>query len=169
MKIFNKTSAAVLAVAFVLGLTGPIAVLAATTPSLGAAATYGVLSDTYTNPLGPTTINGDVGFTTGPAVLPLGGHPSVTYPNYGSGLPAYSNAGAAQATALTALNGGANAVCDLSFAPGAIDLSAAGIQHPSTIYTPGVYCIDGAMSIDTAPGITLSGAGTYIFRVHWRT
>lgn len=29
---------------------------------------------------------------------------------------------------------------------------------------PGVYCVVGAMSINSAPGITLSGTGTYIFR-----
>ncbi len=166
MKKINKYSiVTILVVSFVLSLAGPIAALALTTaatPDLGDAATYGVLSDTYYNPLGPTTINGNVGFTTAPAVLPLGGHPSVTYPYYGSGIPEYTNAGAAQAAALAALNGGVNAACDFTFLAGAIDLSG-NIQH-GTIYTPGVYCIDGAMSIDTAPGITLNGVGTYIFR-----
>lgn len=65
---------------------------------------------------------------------------------------------------MAALSAGANAACDVTFAAGAIDL---GIdhspEHVGTTYTPGVYCINGAMSIDTSP-ITFSGAGTYIFR-----
>ena len=143
-------------------LVGPITASAASTPSLGAAATYGVLSDTYTNPTGPTTITGDVGFTTAPAISPLG-----THANYGFGTP-YSTAGADQATALAALNSGANATCDFTFAAGAIDLATDTTHVPSFgsiigEYTPGVYCIDGAVSIGTA-GITLNGIGTYIFR-----
>jgi len=168
MKIFNKVSIVISTIAFVFSFTLPVAVFAATTattPTLGAAATYGVLSDTYTNPSGPTTINGDVGFTTGPAVMPLGGHPSITYPNYGSGAP-YSSAGADQATALAALNGGTNAACDFTFAPGSIDLATDTTHGPLGIYVPGVYCTAGAasvLSVGTA-GITLNGAGTYIFR-----
>jgi hypothetical protein len=46
--------------------------MAATTPSLGLAATYGVLAGTYTNPAVTTTINGDVGYTIAPANVPLG-------------------------------------------------------------------------------------------------
>ena len=131
---------------------------AATTPSLGAAATYGVLADTYSNDTGPTTIIGDVGFTTGPAVAPLGGHPSGAYPNYGAGLN-YNSAGTDQAAALTALGAGVNAACTTTFPVGDIVLDA--MPH-GPVYTPGVYCITGAVSIGA--GITLNGAGTYIFR-----
>ena len=78
MKIFNNKALlvvlVVLAVVFTFGLSGPIAVLAATTPSLGLAATYGILSSTYTNTVAGTTITGDIGFTTGPAVAPAGVH-----------------------------------------------------------------------------------------------
>jgi hypothetical protein len=151
MKKINTIPA--FAIAFVLGLAGPAVALAATTPSLGDAATYAVLSDTYTNPLGPTTLTGDVGFTTGPVVAPLGIHA-----NYGSGAP-YATAGTAQATALTNLNG---QVCDFTFAAPAVVLDTT-LEHSPT-YGPGVYCSTGAMSIGTAGGITLSGAGTYIFR-----
>lgn len=52
------------------GVWLPMLTWGATTPSLGDAATYGVLSSTYTNTT-ITTINGDVGFTTPPAVAPL--------------------------------------------------------------------------------------------------
>jgi len=135
-----------------LFLVVPIA-HAATTPSLGAAATYGVLSDTYTNPIGPTTINGDVGFNTGPAVAPLGVHT-----NYGAAAP-YAAAGTAQAAALVNLN---NQPCTFTFVAPAVVLDTT-LEHGTT-YAPGVYCSTGAMSIGTAGGITLSGAGTYIFR-----
>src|SRR3989344_8268032 len=94
MKIVKKVSTAVLTVAIMLGLSGPIPTSAATTPSLGAAVTYGILASTYTNTVAGTTINGDIGFTTGPAVVPTGVHI-----NYGSGAP-YSTAGIDQDSAL---------------------------------------------------------------------
>ena len=131
----------------------PTAALAATTPSLGMAATYGVLSGTYTNTAAGTTINGDVGFTTGPAVAPAGVHT-----NYGSGAP-YSTAGTDQASALSALN---SQSCTFTFAPGAINLSTDTTHGTAGLYTPGVYCSTGAM--DIGGPLTLSGSGTYIFR-----
>lgn len=124
-----------------------IVVHAATTPSLSDSATYGVLSSTYTDTSGATTVNGDVGFTTPPATAPAGVHP-----NYGSGAP-YSSAGTDQATVLGLLNA---QPCDFSFV-GATDLSL--LTQP---LTAGVYCVTGAQSVGTA-GITL-GSGTYIFR-----
>lgn len=126
---------------------------AATSPNLGAAATYGVLSDTYSNPIGPTTINGDVGCTTGPLVAPLGVHA-----RYGSGAP-YATAGVDQVAALGVLN---SQGCTFTFVAPNVVLDTT-LEHPTT-YVPGVYCSTGTMSIGTAGGITLSGAGTYIFR-----
>jgi len=145
---FKKLDKAVLArsVFFALILAGPVTTFAATTPSLGMAATYGVLSSTYTN-TSVTTVNGDVGFTTPPAIAPLGAHT-----NYGSGVP-YASAGIDQAAALTALN---SQPCDFIFGA-TTDLSL--LPQP---LAPGVYCVTGAQSIGTG-GITL-GSGTYIFR-----
>lgn len=162
MKPFNKNLLKIaLIFSFLFSLSGEITIFAATTPDLGAAASYGILSDTYTNPSGTTTVNGNIGFTTGPAVLPLGGHPSVTYPNYGSAAP-FSAAGTAQAAALVNLN---SQVCTYTFPVGDVDLST-DISRPGPavvwVYPPGVYCIDGAMSVGTT--ITLDGIGTYIFR-----
>ncbi|MDO8572970.1 MAG: ice-binding family protein [bacterium] len=149
----NKNSIiAALAVSFILGLTGPISAFAATTPSLGEAVTYGVLGSTYSNTT-VTTINGDVGFTTGPAVAPLGVHT-----NYGSGAP-YATAGTDQGDALTNLNG---QTCTFTFTPGAINLSTDTTHGPIGIYTPGVYCSTGAM--DVGGPLALNGSGTYIFR-----
>lgn len=154
MKSFNRMVLMVLVAVVALGLAGLIK--AATTPSMGLSATYGVLSSTYTNTVAGTTINGDVGFTTGPAVAPAGVHT-----NYGSSAP-YSTAGTDQGNALANLNG---QVCTFTFASGAIDLATDTTHGPIGVYTPGVYCTSGAASIGTA-GITLSGAGTYIFRIN---
>ncbi len=155
MEIFKKFLAGIAALSLVLGFGGLMAALAATTPSLGIAASYSILSSTYTNTTAGTTISGDIGFTTGPAVVPGGVHT-----NYGSGAP-YSTAGTDQGSALTSLNGQA---CTFTFASGAIDLATDTTHGTIRIYTPGVYCISGAASIGTA-GITLDGAGTYVFRI----
>src|SRR5688500_9097716 len=86
---------------------------AATTPALGAALSYGILSSTYTN-TSVSTVNGDVGFTTGPAVAPGGVHN-----NYGSGAP-YATAGTEQGAALANLNA---QPCDFNLGA-AVDLSS---------------------------------------------
>lgn len=125
----------------------------AASPSLGAAATYGVLGSTYTNTTAGTTINGDVGFSTGPAIAPAGVHV-----NYGAGSP-YSAAGIDQGSALSSL---ASQACTFNFPPGAINLSTETTHGPVGIYTPGVYCSAGAM--DIGGSLTLNGNGTYIFR-----
>lgn len=155
-KYLRSLISAVFVVLLVSAFFEPISVHAATTPSLGSAASFGILAGTYTNSTGDT-VYGDVGYTTPPATAPtvIGGT------IYASPNLYYSTAGTDQGTALGLLNAQA---CDVTFAVGAIDL---GIdhspQHVGTTYTPGVYCINGAMSIDTSP-ITLNGAGTYIFR-----
>lgn len=153
MEKFKKVSAAVLVFALMLGLSGSSVALAATTPSLGSAATYGILASTYTNTSAGTTVTGDVGFTTGPAVAPLGVHT-----NYGSGAP-YAAAGTAQGSALSAL---ASQSCTFTFAAGAINLSTDTTHGAIGVYTPGVYCSSGAMNVGGP--LTLSGSGTYIFR-----
>lgn len=113
--------------------------------------TFGVLAGTYTN-TNPTTINGDVGYTTLPASMP-----TINGTNYGSGAPtpqARIDAGAALTTlAANSCTENLGAIVNLSTVAG----------HTTGVYTPGVYCSTGAMSIGTG-GITLSGAGTYIFR-----
>lgn len=82
-----------------------------------------------------TTINGDIGFTTGPAVVPAGVHLS-----YGSVAP-YAVAGTDQANVLSAL---ALQPCTYTFAAGAVDL-ATDVGHGAIgVYTPGVYCTTAA-------------------------
>ncbi|MFA7277430.1 MAG: ice-binding family protein [Candidatus Gracilibacteria bacterium] len=151
-KLYRFLSSMAIAASLVFNLSGPITALAATTPSLGLAVTYGVLSSTYTNTTA-TTINGDVGFTTPPAVVPAGVHP-----NYGPGAP-YANAGADQGIALSSLT---SQLCTFTFAAGAINLSTDVTHGIAGVYAPGVYCSSGAMNIGGP--LTLSGSGTYIFR-----
>jgi hypothetical protein len=157
MKKFNKSSIiTALIISCALGFMGPIAALAQTTPSLGLASTFAILGSTYTNTAAGSTINGDIGYTTGPAVVPTVN--GTTYVADGT----YNQAGIDSGTALTNLN---NQACTFTFAPGAIDLATDATHGPIGVYTPGVYCTSGAASIGTG-GITLSGNGTYIFRVN---
>lgn len=127
-----------------------IIVYAATTPSLGTAATFGVLSSTFTRNVGLTAITGDLGYTT----LSGSGTHTVTGSTHVAD-DTYSSAGTDQGSALTDL---AAQTCNFSFGS-PTDLSL--LSQP---LTPGVYCITAATSIGTG-GITLSGSGTYIFRV----
>jgi LPXTG-motif cell wall-anchored protein len=131
-------------------------VYAATSPSLGIANTFAVLSSTYTNTVAGTTINGDVGYTTPPAVTPtINGTTHVADSTY-------NQAGIDQNTTLTALN---SQPCTFSFAPGAIDLASDSTHGTIGVYAPGVYCIVGAADIGGGGTITLTGGGTYIFRM----
>jgi hypothetical protein len=147
-KMIRPSMVTACAVFLALGLAGPIAALAATAPSLGTATTFGILANTYTNIAG-TVINGDLGYTTGPAVTPTVN--GTTHVADGT----YNQAGADQGTALNTLNA---EPCNFNFGS-ATDLSL--LPQP---LAPGVYCITGAASVGTG-GITLSGGGVYIFRI----
>jgi hypothetical protein len=152
-KIHVYLLATVMVVIVVLGITWRTVVHAASTPSLGISATYGVLANTYTNSgAATTTINGDVGFTVAPTITPGG-----THTNYGSGSP-YATAGADQGTALTALNSQA---CTFTWGA-AVDLFLDATHGTPGVYTPGVYCSVGAMNVTGS--LTFNGSGTYIFR-----
>ena len=129
---------------------------AATSPTLGAASTFVILSDTYSNTVSGTTLNGDLGYTTPPAV-----NPTVNGATHQADS-VYNQAGIDQNNALIALN---NQECSFEFAPGPIDLAGDTTHGPVGTYTPGVYCISGAASIGGGGTITLNGAGAYIFRM----
>lgn len=158
MKRFGNTSlVTALVVCGAFGFISANVALAATTPSLGTASTYGILSSTFTRNIGVTTITGDLGYTT----LSGGGTHTVTGSTF---VVPPAQAGTDQASALSAL---ASQSCTFTFASGAIDLATDTTHGPVGIYTPGVYCTTGAgaASIGTA-GITLSGSGTFIFRIN---
>lgn len=136
----------------------PVSAHAATSPDLSLAKSFAILSGTYSNSASGTTLNGDLGYTTGPATAPTVN--GVTH----SVDATYTQAGIDQGTALSAL---ASQPCTYTFANGAIDLASDTTHDPAHVgvYTPGVYCITGAASIGGGGTITLNGAGTYIFRM----
>ena len=128
--------------------------LAANAPDLGTAATFGVLSSTYTNTAAGTTINGDLGYTTGPAVVPtVSGTTHVADATY-------TQAGVDQGTALAILIGQA---CT-NLGSGALNLDAVDIGSGPGVFTPGCYFNGGAMNITVGQTVTLNGTGVYIFR-----
>jgi type VI secretion system secreted protein VgrG len=124
------------------------------TGGLGLSGTYGVLSSTFTRNGGISAITGDVGYTS----LSGGGSHTASGTTY---VPAPPQAGLDQAIALVALD---NEACTYAFADGAIDLESDTTHGSTGVYTPGVYCVNGAMSIGGGGIITLNGKGTYIFR-----
>ena len=131
-------------------------VSAATSVNLGQADPFSILSGTYVNTAPGTVLNGDLGYATGPAVTPtVNGHTRIADATY-------NQAGIDQGAALTALN---SQPCSFSFAPGPINLATDTTHGAAGLYAPGVYCIDGAASIGSGGTITLTGAGTYIFRM----
>ena len=144
-----------MSLAFAL-FVGPALAQAATSPVLGAADSFTILSGTYSNTTPGTTINGDLGYTTPPVTSPtVNGTTHVADATY-------NQAGIDQGTALSALN---SQPCTFTFAPGAVDLASDTTHGAAGSYGPGVYCISGAASIGGGATITLTGAGTYIFRM----
>lgn len=130
------------------------AALAATAPDLGTTITFGVLSSTYTNTVAGTTINGDLGYSTGPAVTPtVNGTTHVADPTY-------TQAGIDQNAALANLLG---QPCT-NLGPGALNLDDVDIGGGPGVFIPGCYSNGGAMNITVNQSVTLNGAGVYIFR-----
>src|SRR4030065_632587 len=137
-----------------LGLTAFVLVsaqaLAATAPDLLTSGTYGVLSSTYTNTAAGTTINGDLGYTTGPAV-----NPTVSGTTDGGNAP-YNQAGVDQGSALATLN--AQTDC-ISLGAGAVALNAVDLGAGPGVFPPGCYTSGGAMNITVSTTVSLVGAG----------
>ena len=130
--------------------------IAATSPNLATSVSFSILSSTYTNTTGGTILNGDLGYTTGPATVPTINGTTHAMDS------AYNQAGINQGSALTALN---SQPCSFTFAAGAVDLASDSTHGTIGIYTPGIYCITGAASIGGGGTITLNGSGSYIFRM----
>lgn len=127
---------------------------AAIAPDLGTSATYGILSSTYSNTAAGTTINGDLGYTTGPATTP-----TVTGTTHVADA-AYATAGLNQGTALSHLN---SQSCT-SLGAGAVALNAVNLGAGPGVFPPGCYSSGGAMNITLSTTVTLNGTGVYIFR-----
>ncbi|MEI6296430.1 MAG: ice-binding family protein [bacterium] len=152
MKImFNKNSIVIaLAVSLIIGFGGPTFVSAATAPTLGSSASYGIVSTTYTNTAGGTTINGDICYTTGPAVTPTIVGATV--------VPCAAARGTDQSNALSVLNG---QVCtSVSGALNAVVIPG----HAAGTFPPGCYVMAGAIDLTLNTDVTLDGPGVYVFR-----
>ncbi len=156
MKRFNINAIAVtLAAAFVFIASGFIGsnqvFAAAVAPTLGAASTFAVMAASAVTCTGATTINGDVGVSTGTSI---GGFPvpctvtapSATHSNDASAI-------AAQASILIAY--GQLAAQPLDPGP-ALNLAV------NNTVTPGVYDVGASSFAGTT--LTLNGPGVYIFR-----
>lgn len=153
MKLFIKMGVTSL-VLTVLAIAPMVS--AATSPSLGAANTFTVLSGSYVNTTPGTTISSDLGYTTGPAVAPtVGGTTHVADSTY-------NQAGIDQGNASSFLN---SQPCTYNFPSGPVDLATDVTHGPVGVYNPGVYCLTGAADVVSSGTITLDGAGTYIFRM----
>jgi hypothetical protein len=145
-----------------VSLTGPsfdvsARPLSATSPTLGAAASYSVLAGSIVTNTGATTMPGDLGVSPSIGVPPhVTGFPPGSVGPPGSIHDADGNAAAAQAqdtAAFTFLNGQG---CDMgmNFGAGLVDLVGKNL-------VAGVYCADAF----TLTGVlTLSGSGVWIFR-----
>ena len=125
-------------------------VSAATAPNLGTEAPFGVVSTTYVNTSAGTVINGNLCFTTGPAVLPV-----VT----GTTGPCPLTAGTDQLAAIADVNG---QLCT-PLPVGPLEGISIGGGPPGT-FPPGCYARAGALDISVNGVVTLNGAGVYIFR-----
>ncbi len=155
MRKLNVLSILIIIVMISLYLAGPSSYVSAsrveaTSPTLGAAASYNVLAGTTVTNTGPTTMPGDLGVSPGTAVE--GFPPGIVGP---PGIIHAGDAGAADAqlaniAAFTALD----QTCDATY-PGVQDLT---LVSP---LDPGTYC---ATAFILTGNLTLSGSGVWIFK-----
>ena len=130
--------------------------LAATAPNLNTAAPFGIVAgSTFTNTAAGTIVNGNICYTTAPAVPATSLNPPVvpcTPQILLTDLPGALADLNAQALAATCTPIGA-----------AVDLSLIAIGGGTPgVFPPGCYSSTGAMSVGSV--ITLSGNGVYIFK-----
>ncbi len=127
---------------------------AATSPTLGAAASYSVLGGSIVTNTGPTTVSGDLGVSPSIGVPPhVTGFPPGIVSLPGAIHDADAHAGLAQA-ANTAAFAVLNQGCDVTY-PGVQDLT---LVSP---LGPGTYC---ANAFILTGNLTLSGSGVWIFK-----
>ena len=138
---------------------------AVTSPTLGSAESYSVLSGAIVTNTGPSVISGDVGAS-----------PSIGVPLHVTGFPpgiinapgaihdSDANAGLAQAdatAAFLALSAAPNTLCTVTFSA---DQSLSGMT-----LSPGIYCFPTSAQLTTGVTLTLDGGGdaaaTWIFRM----
>ncbi|NEZ05037.1 DUF3494 domain-containing protein, partial [Wenzhouxiangella sp. XN201] len=128
-----------------------IPALSQTAPDLGSTSPFGIVSETFTNTAG-TTVDGDVCYTTPPAV-----NPTVTGTIF---VPCPPETGTDQNAARAYLD--VQACTDIGAAVALDQISIGG--GPAGEFPPGCYSSSGAMTITADTTVTLSGDGVFIFR-----
>ncbi|WP_181918329.1 MULTISPECIES: ice-binding family protein [unclassified Wenzhouxiangella] len=123
-----------------------------TAPDLGSTSSFAIVSETYSNTTAGTAIDGDVCFTTGPAVDPTVNGTVQT--------PCPAQTGTDQNAARSDLD--SQSCTSIGAAVALDEVSIDG--GPPGEFPPGCYSSTGAMSITTGTTVTLSGDGVYIFR-----
>ncbi|MDT8450327.1 MAG: ice-binding family protein, partial [Wenzhouxiangellaceae bacterium] len=123
-----------------------------TAPDLGSTSSFAIVSETFSNTTAGTVVDGDVCFTTGPAVDPT--------INGSEQTPCPAQTGIDQNAARAELDAQS---CTSIGAAVALDQISIGGGTPG-VFPPGCYSSTGAMSITTGATVTLSGDGVYIFR-----
>ncbi|MFZ2049237.1 MAG: ice-binding family protein [Minisyncoccia bacterium] len=161
----KKLSYTILAVFTLFAFIGPNRVLAATTPSLGTANTFGLISNLFQHNA-TTTINGAAGNVLG--VLGYSSIAGLGIINTTNGTTEVNNAawtaaGIAQNAALANLNNQVLTSCTNIGEAGNLDAIVIGAGAPGH-FPPGCYYRAGAMNIVNGGTVTLDGAGTYIFK-----
>lgn len=126
--------------------------LSQTAPDLGSTSSFAIVSGTFSNTTAGTVVDGDVCFTTGPAVDPT--------VNGAVQTPCPAQTGIDQNAARAELDAQS---CTSIGAAVALDQISIDGGTPGT-FPPGCYSSTGAMTISTGATITLSGDGVYIFR-----
>jgi hypothetical protein len=123
-----------------------------TAPDLASAASYAVVSGTFTNTTAGSTVEGDVCFTTPPAVGPtITGAVQTPCP---AQVGSDQNAARADLMAQACTPIGAAVALDTYSLPGGLP----------GVFPPGCYSTTGAMTITTGATVTLTGCGVHIFR-----
>ncbi len=125
---------------------------AATAPALASTEPYAIVSATFSNTAAGTTIQGDLCYTTAPAVAPFVSGATV--------VPCPAVTGTDQNAARADL---ISQVCTPIGAAVALNAISIGGGTPGE-FPPGCYSSTGAMSITAGTTVTLSGTGVYIFR-----
>ena len=153
----QKILAVLLVLVVLLSMTAPYLgvfarPLSATSPTLGASASYSVLAGSTVTNTGATTTYGDVGVAPGTAIIGfppgIAGPPGTIQSNTASAI-------AAQADNLIVF-GVLDQTCDQTF--GAVDLTT---TFPDGV-APGVYCSTSSFTL--SGNLNLTGSGVWIFK-----
>lgn len=126
--------------------------LTQTAPNLGSTGPFAIVSETFSNTTAGTVVDGDVCYTTPPAVAPT--------INGAVEVPCDAQNGVDQNNARANLEAQS---CTPIGAAVTLDLISIDGGTPGE-FPPGCYSSTGAMSIGTGATVTLSGDGVYIFR-----